>query len=82
MDTVTYPATKVRDELARWVFSKVDITEQKEMAAAFQVKAVPIAIAVSGDGRMLKRIPNRRRVVIRSAHHARLRGPGQEPEMG
>ena len=58
MDTVTYPATKVRDELARWVFSKVDITEQKEMAAAFQVKAVPIAIAVSGDGRMLKRIPN------------------------
>ncbi len=58
MDTVTYPATNVRNELGRWVFRKVDITEQGEMAAAFRVKAVPIAIAVTADGRILKRIPN------------------------
>jgi len=58
MDTVTYPHSEVQDELEHWLFRKVDVTEQRDMAQAFQVTAIPIAIAVTGDGRTLKRIPN------------------------
>lgn len=58
MDAVTYPNTKVRSELESWVFRKIDVTEEKATATAFGVKAIPVAIAVRGDGLVLGRIPS------------------------
>ena len=58
MDTVTYPDTDVQAELEHWVFRKVDITAERALAEAFRVTAIPIAIAVDADGRIVQRIPN------------------------
>lgn len=58
MDTVTYPHADVRAELEHWVEHKVDITEDREVAELFRVTAVPVAIAVAPDGRILQRIAN------------------------
>ena len=58
MDTVTYPAKKLQEELARWVFLKIDITEWRSLAELFEVTAVPEAVAVWPDGRELGRLTN------------------------
>jgi len=55
---VTYSNKGVQAELEHWVFRKVDVTEQRDMAQAFRVTAIPMAIAVTGSGRTLERIPN------------------------
>jgi len=58
MDTVTYPDPDVRRELQHWIERKVDVTETRTVAEVFGVTAVPVAIGVTGDGRILGRIAN------------------------
>ncbi|MFT5051562.1 MAG: thioredoxin-related protein [Chlamydiales bacterium] len=58
MDTVTYPDTDVRSELEHWVFRRVDVSQHRELAGLFSITAVPIAVALTGDGRTLERLPN------------------------
>jgi thioredoxin-related protein len=58
MDAVTYPHADVRAELEHWLERKVDITVDRDVAELFAVNAVPMAVAVSPDGRVLERIPN------------------------
>ena len=57
MDTVTYPQETVREELGQhWLKTKIDVSEQTSVAQRFGVVAIPVAIAVSGDGEVLGRI--------------------------
>jgi len=56
MDTVTYPDPIVKEELARWVFLKIDVSEHKQAAEWFDVAALPVALAVSADMKIHARI--------------------------
>ena len=56
MDTVTYPNILVRTELKKWVFAKVDILQNRQVAKAFGVAVVPIAIAITAEGKIIKRM--------------------------
>jgi thioredoxin-related protein len=58
MDTVTYPAAGVKEELEHWVMGKVDVSVHPGMARLFGVLAIPEAVAVDRDGRILGRIPD------------------------
>lgn len=56
MDAVTYPDPRVRAELSHWLERRVDISKERDLAAAFQVAAVPVAILLDPDGRVLDRV--------------------------
>ncbi len=58
MDTVTYPDPRVRGELELWIERKVDVTDARSVAEEFGVVAVPVAVAVTGEGLVLGRIRN------------------------
>ena len=58
MDAVTYPHAEVTAELKDWVFARVDVSQQREVAAAFGVPAVPVAVAVDPGGTILGRVPS------------------------
>jgi thioredoxin-related protein len=57
MDAVTYPHEKVRAETAHWLTTRVDVATSQDLATRFGIAAVPVAIAVTGDGEILGRIP-------------------------
>ena len=79
MDTVTYPASDIRAELEHWVFRKVDITEHRSIADLFSVTAIPIAIAVTGDGQTLARISNFVEPALFGAALRKARAAGSNP---
>ena len=57
MDAVTYPNQAVAQELARhWLTGRVDVTESKSVAERFGVSAIPVAIALTGEGEVLGRV--------------------------
>ncbi len=57
MDAVTYPHETVEQELSRhWLSAKFDVSQSTAVAPFFSVSAIPVAIAVTGDGRVLDRI--------------------------
>ena len=56
MDAVTYPDPVVRSELGRWIEQRVDVSRSAEVARVFGVPAVPTAVAVAADGRILARL--------------------------
>lgn len=56
MDTVTYPHSGVRAELAGWLERRADVTEEPELAALFEVAAIPTAVLLDGEGRVLDRV--------------------------
>lgn len=56
MDTETYPDAAVKAELANWVFVRVDLAAARADAKALGVAAVPTAVAVTPEGRVLGRI--------------------------
>ena len=58
MDTVTYPHPTVREELEGWVLESVDASAFPTLAKKLGVQAVPVAVALSPDGRVLARKPN------------------------
>jgi thioredoxin-like negative regulator of GroEL len=56
MDAVTYPDEAVKAELAAWIFAKADVSRHKEAGQALGVAAIPVAVALAPDGRVLGRI--------------------------
>jgi thioredoxin-related protein len=56
MDAVTYPHERVREETAHWVTTKADVATSQDLTTRFGVAAVPVAIAVTGEGEILGRI--------------------------
>ena len=56
MDTVTYPDPDVRSELSSWVEHRIDVAEEPELAALFEVAAIPTALLLDPDGRVLDRV--------------------------
>ena len=56
MDTVTYPDSKVREELANWTFVRVDISKQRETANLFDVSAIPMAISATSEGDLVVKV--------------------------
>jgi len=56
MDAVTYPDPEVKAELSNWLERRVDISKERELAGAFQVAAVPTAVLLEHDGRILDRV--------------------------
>ena len=56
MDAVTYPDPRVRAELSRWVRRRVDVADDPGAAAAFDVVAIPTAVLLTPDGRVLDRV--------------------------
>ena len=58
MDTVTYPDSRVKGELNRWVTARVDVSRTPEVARLFGVAGVPTAVALTPDGRILGSKPN------------------------
>ena len=52
---MTYPHPDVRAELERWIHSRIDVAEQADLARAFDVPAVPVCLALDGEGRILGR---------------------------
>jgi len=55
MDTVTYPDPDVRAELDHWTVQSLDVTEDAALASDLGVRAIPTALAVHPDGRILAR---------------------------
>lgn len=55
MDAVTYPHPEVKKELRNWLEARVDVSRQAGVARLFGVAAVPVAIAVTAEGRILDR---------------------------
>ena len=55
MDTVTYPDDRVRAAATAWIRQRIDVSVSAEVARAFGVAAVPAALAVDGEGRILAR---------------------------
>ena len=58
MDTVTYPDMAVREQLDHWLRGHVDVSEHSDVAELFGIRAMPTAVALSGDGNVLGRIAN------------------------
>jgi thioredoxin-related protein len=59
MDTVTYPHLDVQEELGEhWVVRKLDVTAYTQVAERFEVTAVPIAVLVTPEGKVLARLAN------------------------
>jgi len=58
MDAVTYPDIAVAEELDHWLRGHVDVSEHSDVAELFEIRAMPTAIALSGDGQVLGRIVN------------------------
>ena len=56
MDAVTYPNPEVKEELERWLEVHVDVSLQKEVVELFDVAAIPLALAVTGEGKILGRL--------------------------
>ena len=56
MDAVTYPHPDVKEELSGWLQRRVDVSDETELATAFEVAAIPTAILLSPDGRVLDRV--------------------------
>ncbi len=55
MDTVTYPDSGVRGELQSWATARLDVSKAPGVARVFGVPAVPTALAVASDGRVVGR---------------------------
>ena len=56
MDAVTYPHPDVQAELSGWLKRRADVTEEPQLAATFEVVAIPTAVLLAGDGRILDRV--------------------------
>lgn len=56
MDTETYPDASVKAELANWAFVRVDLATARADAKALGVAAVPVAMALTPEGRVLGRL--------------------------
>ena len=56
MDAVTYPHADVRAELSEWLERRADIVEERELAATFEIAAIPTAVLLDYDGRILDRV--------------------------
>lgn len=50
MEGTTYKDPRVVEQLANWVTIKVDIDANKELAAKFNVKAIPTVMIVRSNG--------------------------------
>ena len=56
MGAVTYPDPAVVQELQSWTRRSVDVDEESDIASAFGIKKIPIAVALDGEGNILARI--------------------------
>ena len=57
MDAVTYPHEVVKKELdEHWVTTHYDVSEAKPVATLFGVSAIPVAVGVTADGKVLGRV--------------------------
>ncbi len=56
MDAVTYPDPEVKKELLNWLEARVDVSLQKGVAELFSVAAIPVALAVTAEGRIVGRL--------------------------
>ena len=56
MDAVTYPNPEVVEELESWLEVHVDVSLQTEVAKVFDVAAIPLALAVTGEGEIVGRL--------------------------
>ena len=56
MDAVTYPNPDVVRELENWLEIHVDVTLQKDVAELFDVAAIPLALAATGEGNIVGRL--------------------------
>ena len=56
MDAVTYPDPEVKKELLNWLEARVDVSLQKGVAGLFFVAAIPVALAVTAEGRIVGRL--------------------------
>ncbi len=56
MDAVTYPNPEVKKELESWLEVHVDVSLQTDVAELFDVSAIPLALAVTGEGKILGRL--------------------------
>jgi starvation-inducible outer membrane lipoprotein len=56
MDAVTYPDPEVKKELVNWLEARVDVSLQKGVAELFSVAAIPVALAVTAEGRIVGRL--------------------------
>ena len=57
MDAVTYPDETVVEELTgHWLTTKIDVSKRKDVATSFGVAAIPVAVALTGEGEILGRI--------------------------
>jgi len=57
MDAVTYPHQSVKSELGEhWLTSHIDVSKQKPLATFFGVSAIPVAVGVTSDGKVLGRV--------------------------
>lgn len=52
MDAVTHPDPRVRQALESWIEQRVDVSHAADLARAFGISAVPVAVAVDGHGRI------------------------------
>ncbi len=56
MDAVTYPNPDVVRELENWLEIHVDVSRQKDVAGLFDVAAIPLALAATGEGNIFGRL--------------------------
>ena len=56
MDAVTYPHPDVKSELTYWVARRSDITQERDLATAFEIAVIPTAVLLGHDGRILDRV--------------------------
>ena len=57
MDAVTYPDSRVADELtAHWLAATIDVSDRPEVARRLLVDGIPHALAVTADGVVLGRV--------------------------
>ncbi len=53
---MTYPDPEVKKELLNWLQARVDVSLQKGVAELFSVAAIPVALAVTAEGRIVGRL--------------------------